>query len=1106
MLLKRKPTALRLSFLLLSFFLATIMYAQSRPITGKVLGEDNKPLAGATVAVKGTNVATQTDEGGNFSISVPTGRNVLTVSSVGYQTHDFTLGNSGIVSISLTSTAAALSEIVVTGYSTQRKKDITGAVSVVDVANMKQIPTGTPEQALQGQASGVQIVTSGMPGTSSAIRVRGITSAGNINPLIIVDGTPGSLHDLNINDIESVQVLKDAGAAAIYGVRGSNGVIIVTTKRGRSGRAKVAYDAYYGTQRPLKNGFNIANTAETAQAYYQSYFNSGTAFSTNKQFGRGATNGPVIPVYITPTAGQPGDPGTDPSTYSLYSNQITLANQQGTDWFHEIFKPAPIQSHSISVSSGGEKSSYYFSLGYFNQQGTLIETYLKRYSARLNTVFAIGANNHIRVGENGYVFYRQNPGITNQNEGNAISMSYRESPIIPIYDIKGNYAGTLSKGLGNAQNPVANMRRTHNNKGNDWQIQGNVFAEADIIKNLVARTQFGGTIDNYYNAFFSYTSYENGENNQNPNSFTEQFGYNSSWTWTNTLRYNYNLSKHTINALIGSEAINNYGRAIQGNRSGYYITNPGNLTVDPNLWTLSFGPPTGQTTANINGTPYQNSLYSLFGRVDYNFADKYLLAGTIRRDGSSLFAPGHRIGWFPSVSAGWRISREAFMQNVTWINDLKIRGGWGKLGSNVNVGSNNAYDLYGQSASRSYYDIAGANNSATFGIYPQQIGNANTTWEQDIITNVGFDATLFQNKFDLSIEWYKKAISGLLFTPLAYTGANYASQPAVNAGNIENKGIDASLTYHGTIHRDLSFDITGTFTSYNNKVVSLPPGIKYYDVNNSGSSRIGNFTRLQPGEPVGEFFGYQVIGFFQSAEDVQKSPTQPGAGPGLLKFADINGDGKIDANDRTFIGNPNPKFTSGLNIDLRYKNFDFSTFLYASVGNKDFNYVRYWTDFPQVFEGAVSKDAVYNSVKLVDQQGNPAPFQIPDPANPGSFILNPNAHVANPNARVPILIRSANFSNTLNVSSYYIENGSYLRMKSLILGYTLPGKLLSRYKIDRLRIYVQAANLFTVTKYTGLDPELMNSNLTDQRGGFGIDLGNYPSNQKSYNIGINLGF
>ncbi len=1079
-------TMLKWGLALILLLSSVISFAQ-KTVTGTVTDANNQPASGATVTVTGTKVATQTDATGNFSISVPAGRNSLTVSFVGFENQIVTIGSQSSLSISMRASANSLSEVVVTGYGSQRKKDITGAVAVVNVANMKQIPTGTPEQALQGQASGVTIVTSGSPGGGSNVRIRGITSIGNSDPLVIVDGTPGSMHDLNVNDIESIQVLKDAGAAAIYGVRGSNGVVVITTKRGKSGKTRVSYDAYYGTQRPLKNGFGIANTTETAQAYYQQAVNTGSDFTKNKQFGRGATTGPVIPDYITPTAGKEGDPNTDPSTYALYTNQITRANKVGTDWFHEIFKPAAIQSHSVSVSAGSEKSSFYFSLGYFNQQGTLINTFLKRYTARINTLFSVGGNNHIRFGENAYVFYRQNPGFTNQNENNAISMSYRESPIIPVYDIMGNYAGTGSQGLGNAQNPVANQQRTANNKLNDWQINGNVFAEVDFLKGLTARTSFGGTVDNYYYNSFSYTAYENAENNKNPNSFTENFGYNSSYTWTNTLTYSNIFGKHTIRAIAGTEAIQNYGRAINGNRSGYYITNPGNLSVDPSLFTLNFGPPTGQTTSNINGTPYQSSLYSLFARIDYSYNDRYLVSGTLRRDGSSVFDPSQRYGYFPSVTGGWRISKEEFMHDITWISDLKLRGGWGKLGSISNINATNAFSLYNQSAANSYYDINGTNTGSVLGIYPNQIGNTKTTWEQDVITNIGIDASIFKSKFDFSVEWYKKAITGLLFRPAAYTGSLYATAPYVNAGNIQNTGIDASATYHGAVHKDLSFDITGTFTSYHNKVVSLPAGVKYYDEASAGSTRIGSFSRLQAGQAVGAFFGYQVVGLFQSAADVSKSPTQQDAAPGRFKYADVNGrdangnltgksDGKIDDADRTFIGNPNPKFSTGFNLAVRYKNFDFSTFLYASIGNDIINYVKYWTDFPQVFAGAVSKNAVYNS-------------------------WTPQR----PNATVPILENSANFSNTTVFNSYYKENGSYLRMKSLVIGYTLPAAALKRFGIERLRIYAQAANLFTITKYTGLDPELTGSDLNNNTN-FGIDFGNYPANQKNYNIGVNLSF
>lgn len=1074
----------RLWLALIMLLPATTMLAQQKVITGKVTDQNNQAVAGATITVKGTTLATQTNAMGTFSINVPGANTVLVFSSVGYEPKEFTVGSNTTVNVSLKTTTSNLNEVVITGYTAQRKKDITGSVAVVAVDNMRQIPTGTPEKALQGQAAGVTVVTSGAPGSNSNIRVRGITSVGSTDPLVLIDGTPGSMHDLNVNDIESIQVLKDAGSAAIYGVRGSNGVVVITTKRGRSGKVRVSYDSYVGTQRPLKDGFKMGNTQENANAIQQSFINSGLT-PGNKQLGTGNT--PVIPDYITPTAAKAGDPNTDPATYALYTNQITKTNKAGTDWFHEIFKPAPMTSHNLSVASGSDRSTFYLSLGYFNQQGTLIETYLKRYSARINTTFNV--NNHIRIGENAYFYYKQNPGLpgTNQNEGNAISYSYRESPLIPVYDIKGNFAGTGSQNLGNSQNPVANMKRIHNNKDNDWAVLGNAFAEVDLLKHITVRTSFGGTFDNHYWNMFSYTAYENAENNKNPNSFTEYYMYNSSWTWTNTLTYSNVIGKHNIKALVGTEAISNYMRGFFGTRTNYPITNAGNLTVDPALWTLLFGPPSGQVTGNLsinNGitidannppTPIQSALYSQFGRVDYNYDDKYLLSGTLRRDGSSVFDKSNRYGVFPSVTAGWRISSESFMSTLRWLNELKLRGGWGKLGSISNISPTNAFSLYNQIAANSYYDIGGTNNSSVVGIYASQNGNTNTTWEEDIITNIGFDATLLDNKLNFSFEWYKKAISGLLFNPQTAATAGGASAAFVNSGNIQNTGIDMAATYHGSVN-DFKFDVTGTFTSYNNKVKSLPPGIKYYDRISSGSNRFGAFSRLQAGQALGAFYGYRVVGLFRSAEDVTKSPTQQDAAPGRFKYADVNGDGKIDDNDRTFFGNPNPKFTTGLNIDASYKNFDFSAFFYASVGNDVINYVRYWTDFPQVFDGAISKDAVYNS-------------------------WTPN----NLNAKVPKLERSPSFSTTNVFNSYYLENGSFLRCKSMTLGYNIPAAKIRKAGIDRLRVYIQAANLFTLTKYTGLDPELTTSDLRDNTN-FGIDFGNYPSNQKSYLVGVNLSF
>ncbi len=1045
-------------------------YAQ-KIVTGKVVNNrDNSPVSDASIVVKGTASGTKTQNDGSFSVNVPGDNSVLVVSIVGFQTMEVPVsGRTSVGEVALTASSTNLNEVVVTGYSAQRKKDITGAVAVVNVANLKSVPSGTTESLLQGQAAGVTVINSGAPGGNSNVRVRGITSVGSTDPLVIIDGTPGSLHDLNVNDIQSMQVLKDAGAAAIYGVRGSNGVIIVTTKKGRSGKSVVTYDAYYGTQRPLSgNVWNIANPQEAADAIWQTYTNIGLTPS-HKQYGNGPK--PVIPDYITPAAAMEGDPRTDPSTYALYKNQITRANKAGTDWFHEIFKPAHIQSHNLSVSGGGEKSTFLLSVGYFDQPGTLIHTYLKRYSVRVNTTFNI--KEHIRIGENVYMFYKQNPsytGLPGVNNANSINAAYRMPTIVPVYDIMGNFAGGGSQSLGNAPNPVAIMERTRDYKGNNWQTNGNLFAEIDFAKHFTVRTTIGGTIDNFYRNFFTFTAYENAENSQNPNSYIENYGYNSSYTWTNTLRYTNNFAKHSLNVLLGTEAVSNSGKAASASRGSYFITNLSNLTVDPNLWTLNFGSPGSQTNANIvsnNGiqTPYQSSIFSLFGRADYNFDDRYLLSGTLRRDGSSVFDPKKRFGIFPSVTAGWRISAESFMKNVSWLNDLKIRGGWGKLGSISNINPTNAFTLYSQSAVQSYYDINGTSNAPAQGIYNSQYGNPNTTWEEDVITNIGFDATFLNNKFDISAEWYKKSISGLLFPEKLPAIGGSATAPFVNSGNIENKGFDVAVTYHGAVKRDFRFDITATFTSYNNTVVSLPPGVAYIDYGNS---------RLEPGHPVGSYFGYKVLGLFQSDADVAKSPTQDAAAPGRFKYADMNGDGKITSADRTHFGNPNPDFTAGLNIGASYKNFDFFTFLYSSVGNEVINGVRNSTDFPQSFDVAISKDAVYNSWR-------------PDRTD----------------AKVPIIERTGNFSNGTGsgATSYPLENGSFLRCKTLSLGYTIPATKLVRFGIDKFRVYAQAANLFTITKYTGPDPELPGTSVN-----FGVDGGSYPANQKVFTFGVGLSF
>lgn len=1032
-------------------------------IQGIVENLRGEPIQNVSVMIKGTNIGTTTDINGHFSITAPDNTNIdLVFSSVGYHTKTISVGNQTQLQVTLENNATALNEVVVTtGYSSQRKKDITGAVSVVDVNAMKTIPTGSAEQALQGQASGVTVISSGAPGGRNDIFIRGVTSFGNSQPLVIIDGVQGSLTDLNVNDIASMQVLKDAGAASIYGVRGSNGVIVITTKKGKSGKPILSYDSYFGVQVPPKgNVFNLMNSQDYATLY--SKVNPGNILFAN---------GVPDYTYAGPSSAgtaSTGDSTIDPSRYNFDASHpqndylIQKINKYGTDWFHEIFKPASMQSHTITASGGTERSNYLFSLGYLNQQGTLINTYLKRYSVRANTELDITKN--ITIGENIYFFYKQNPGFNNQQEGNAVSLAFRTMPIIPVYDIMGNYGGTwLGPDLGTVENAVAVQQRTANNKNNYWDAIGNVYGEVRFLKHFSLRSSFGGTIDHESTHNFTYNAYNDKQGHTSQNSYNENAFFKSSYTWTNTLTYKGSYGKHDIKILGGSEAVQNYGEGLGGSSNQFFST-------DPNYVFLNNG------TSNVTNysNAYKNTLFSLFSRLDYTYDDKYLFAATVRRDGSSVFGENKRFGIFPSFSLGWRLSNENFMKDLHFINDLKIRGSYGILGSQANVNASNAFTLYSSGFGTSYYGITGTNSTTSQGFYQSNNGNPNTEWEKDVITNVGLDASLLQYKVDLSIEWYKKSINGLLFPqPLPATAGN-ANPPTVNIGDIENKGWDFSATYHGTVSKDFSYHVGLNLTTYKNRVVKIPdPG--YFDVS---GSRIGNLVRNQEGHPVGSFYGYQVIGLFQNADDVSKSPTQTDAALGRFKYKDVNGDGEITPEDRTFIGNPNPDFTYGVNLRSNYKNFEFSAILYGSQGNDDINFVKYYTDFFGTSEGKGRSNVIKNA-------------WTPE----------------NPSSNVPVAEYVSTFSTNGVFNSYYKENGSFLKLRSLVVGYNINMAGLKKLNITKFKIYLQAANLFTITKYTGLDPELTGS-LSGERASaaFGIDYGNYPNNQKNFLLGLNLTF
>lgn len=1073
--------SVRVCTVLFCMLITGVVFAQKK-VSGTVTSaKTSQPLAFATVTVKGTNVATATDVAGAFSITVPAGRTVLTVTSVGYQDQDVTIG-SGPVNVVLVEQVSNLDEIVVTGYTAQKKKEITGSVSVVSVKDLKSVPTGTAEQMLQGQASGVTIIGSGQPGDNSNVFIRGITSFGNATPLIIVDGVqsaPGdlsTLHDLSANDIESVQVLKD-GQAAIYGARGAAGVIVVTTRKGK-GRATINYDGYVGTQTPLSgNPWHKATSQQMADILFLAKYNSqewdasfnmiSAQYGTISKSDYEAGKRPTLPDYIK-AGNSSGVSASDPAVdLSKYNNNyakgpiylvVPRAKGEGTDWFHALFKNAPLQSHTLTASGGTDKSSYLFSFNYFDQTGTLLNTYLKRYAVRANTVFNV--KNNIRVGENFYAFFKDNPRIGNNQEGNAVNNTGWMQPIIPLYDAGGGFGGTSGSELGNSSSPLANQVRARDNRNYDWIIQGNVFAELDFARHFTIKTLFGGNLDNNYGFYHGYQTYENKENNTN-NSYGEYANYSSNWNFTNTLTYsNVFGQNHSLKVLVGYEALQYRNRGLSGSRIGYF-------SDDPNFLSLSTGSSVGQS----NSSYYSNKTgSSILAKIDYAYKSKYLIGLNGRRDGSSVFGPKAKYGNFFSASAGWVVSQENFFKNITFINSLKLRGSYGELGSISNVPGGNQYNAYSQDAGGSYYAIDGSSSATTQGFYASQYGNLFTSWEVSKILDFGLDMSILKNRMDVSFDWYNKKIEGLLFTDQAPAVVGLgATLPLVNIGDMKNTGVDIGINWHDKINKDLSYSIGVNVTAYKNTIVNIPGASGYFET--AGTHNTGNQVRNQVGHPVGSFYGYKIIGIYQSWADTLKYAKEPDAAPGRFIYQDANKDGKIDDKDRVFYGNPNPKFTYGVNLGLSYKSFDFSMVLYGSQGNDVLNYTRYFQDFYPQFQNSKSAALLTES-------------------------WTPNRK----NAKYPIVETGSYFSTNGVLNDFYNENGSYLRCKQISIGYTVPADLLKRAGIDRARIYVQAANLFTITKYTGLDPEIAGSTAT-----FGVDYGNYPPS-KTFNVGLNLTF
>jgi TonB-dependent starch-binding outer membrane protein SusC len=1059
-------------------------YAQ-RKVAGKVTETGSTSgIPGVTVLVKGTSTGTTTDANGSYTIDVPNNSSVLTYSSIGYNPSEEVVGARSEINVVLSLDTKSLSEVVVTGYASQRKKDITGAVTVVNAKELTATPAASVTQMLQGRAAGVVVGNDNSPGGGTMVRIRGFGSVNNNSPLYVIDGVPtqGTLNQLNPNDIESMQVLKDASAASIYGARAANGVVIITTKKGKAGEPNISFDYYTGTQRPGRM-LDLLNTSELGSYLYQADLGAGknpSVTSPSVQYKFGPNGEQTIADYIYPNVY-----GSLPANYT-YTNDIadpnlgktafniTKANKEGTDWQDAIFDPAPISNYQIGATGGSNSGKYAISANYFSQDGILKYTKYNRYSVRANTEFK---KNFMTIGENFTFSYDERQGITNNNESNPIMFAIRVHPIIPVFDITGGpaelggtntspyngFAGSKGVNLGNAPNPLARLYREKDNLTKGTHVFGNVYAEFDIMKGLKARTSYGLEYNQFNRSEYFHRDIEAAEA-RNANSLNVINNYDKSATWFNTINYAKTMGLHELNVLVGTESVTTYSFGFSASRSSFSFD-------DLDYRYLNSGSAAG--LANAGDGAIRSALFSQFGKVNYGYKDTYLADFTLRRDGSSRFSEANRYGVFPAFSVGVRMSEFEFMKDLKFVNDLKLRLGWGKTGNQLIPNVYNAYTLYAADPSNNAYDINGTGSSIVGGFDLVQFGNTNGKWETTTSTNVGLDAVLLNNKMELVLDVYNRVTSDMLTQIAIPRTAGTGSIPFTNIGEVQNKGIDLGINFRDKVG-EFRYQVGLSLGHYKNKVIKL---------NNDPNATIFGFTTRLPaisatkaGLPIASYYGYFVDGVIKDDAEAAAAPKFGSyTRAGTFKFRDVNGDGVITAADRTIIGNPHPDFTYGININLGYKNFDLTMFGQGVQGNEIFNYVRYWTDF-NTFQGNRSKEMLYDSWK---KQGDVA--------------------------KLPRL--NSGDATSQQISSYFLEDGSYLRLKNVQLTYSIPANIMKKAKMGSAQIYVQGQNILTLTKYTGLDPDinLRTSGNDNQDIHMGIDEGAYPV-AKSYLVGVRLGF
>ena len=1092
--------------------ISAVAYAQGGgkvTVSGTVTDASNLPIIGASVTIDGTDQGVMTDIDGKYSIDAAS-TDVLTFSYIGYVSQSVAVGARTTIDVQLAEDTQALDEVVVTGYATQAKKDITGSVAVVSRDAIAEQPVSSFAEALQGRAAGVTITNAGGPAGDSQIRVRGVGSVNGSDPLIIVDGVQGvNISSVNPNDIETMQVLKDAAATAIYGARAANGVIIVTTKQGtKDAKVRVSYNGYISLSTMANDGYNTLGAWDYMKAEQFSQENlvnyRGADINTvgHDQFGSIKDGDLTMPYLIFP-AGMSKDEAmakwgsyegivadykdNGANSYALssyyYIKEILGGTEEearaGTQWFDMVTQTALTHNHELSVMGGSNAGMYSISFGYLDREGTIKESAFERYSLRANSTF--NAGKHVTFGLNMNTSVQMRTGeMGGQGDDSTFGRTYTMNMWVPAYNVGGDKAGSRGNG-GRAQSALASIENARGDWSRNFRMQAAAFMEIKDpwIKGLSLKTQFAASLNGAWSTTFGEKTIAWNKEGTNYTSFSESGSWSFNWQWTNTASYKTTIAdNHDLTVMIGTEALKNgIGRNLSAARNNYIFP------ADPNTWVIDNGDSATQT--NSGGQGGINTMFGMFARADYSYKGKYLVTATFRRDASSRFAAKHRWGNFPSVSLGWRLSDESFLASAhdNWLDDLKLRAGYGTTG-NSNIGNYNYANQYGN-GTQFLYNVSGGNSGAAVGFGSTYIGDTEARWETVEMFNVGADLTAFRNRLSANVDFYVKNTSDML-VPASWTIlAGTASKPNVNMGDMKNTGVDFQIGWRDKVG-NFSYNISANASWYKNEVVKLGAGDLFT------STRINNMQITTEGQPIGMFYGYTTDGIYTSVDDVLNygvvpygvsDAVNPKTGNliwhedainqvGHFRFKDMNGDGKVNADDRSMIGNPHPDLTGGVNLGFGYKNWDLSTYLYYSIGNDLYAHYELYTNWGQL--------ANVFTYERVERGWHP---------------------VNNPNGTLPMFVRGDTHAETNESHTNYIQDGSYLRMQTLTLGYTLPKKWLNKIKMSRIRFYAQLSNVFTLTGYEGLDPEVYQGSDRSR----GIDYGSYGM-PRQYLFGVNIEF